>query len=92
MYARFAILHFNVEYDLHWRNPPWDPDVASLNGILRTRLGKANFTELGTGHAGQAVRLLASMRYRKLRFDFSDTFSEGFSLFRFAARRGSKMA
>ena len=70
---------FNVEYDLHWRNPPWDPDVASLNGILRTRLGKGELTELSTGHAGQLLRLLSfDALLRKLRFDFSDTFSEGF--------------
>ncbi|MDE5205261.1 hypothetical protein PYX06_07365 [Citrobacter amalonaticus] len=31
---------FNVDYDLHWRNPPWQPEEASLNGIIRTRLGK----------------------------------------------------
>ena len=70
---------FNVEYDLHWRNPPWDPDEASLNGILRTRLGKGELTELSTGHAGQLLRLLSfDALLRKLRFDFSDTFSEGF--------------
>ncbi len=32
---------FNVDYDLHWRNPPRQPEQeATLNGILRTRLGK----------------------------------------------------
>lgn len=46
---------FNVEYDLHWRNPPRDPDEASLNGILRTRLGKGEITELSTGHVAVAA-------------------------------------
>ncbi|HFZ8996174.1 TPA: AsmA2 domain-containing protein YhdP [Citrobacter freundii] len=70
---------FNVDYDLHWRNPPWQPDVASLNGILRTHLGKGEITDLSTGHAGQLLRLLSvDALLRKLRFDFSDTFSEGF--------------
>ncbi|CAH5955971.1 hypothetical protein AN2351V1_0473, partial [Citrobacter koseri] len=70
---------FNVDYDLHWRNLPWQPDEASLNGILRTRLGKGEITELSTGHAGQLLRLLSfDALLRKLRFDFSDTFSDGF--------------
>ncbi|EHR1566150.1 AsmA2 domain-containing protein YhdP [Salmonella enterica] len=70
---------FNVDYDLHWRNPPWQPDEATLNGILRTRLGKGEFTDLSSGHAGQLLRLLSfDALLRKLRFDFSDTFNEGF--------------
>ena len=70
---------FDVDYDLHWRAPPWQPDVASLNGILKSRLGKGEFTDLSTGHAGQLLRLLSvDALLRKLRFDFSDTFQEGF--------------
>lgn len=41
--------------------------------------GKGRFTDLSTGHAGQLLRLLSvDALLRKLRFDFSDTFSEGF--------------
>ena len=70
---------FDVDYDLHWCAPPWQPDVASLNGILKSRLGKGEFTDLSTGHAGQLLRLLSvDALLRKLRFDFSDTFQEGF--------------
>lgn len=70
---------FDVDYDLHWRAPPWQPDVASLNGVLKSRLGKGEFTDISTGHAGQLLRLLSvDALLRKLRFDFSDTFSEGF--------------
>ena len=70
---------FDVDYDLHWRNPPWQPDEASLNGILKARLGKGEITDLSTGHAGQILRLLSfDTLLRKLRFDFSDTFNEGF--------------
>ena len=70
---------FDIDYDLHWRAPPWQPDVASLNGILKSRLGKGEFTDISTGHAGQLLRLLSvDALLRKLRFDFSDTFSEGF--------------
>lgn len=70
---------FNVDYDLHWRKAPWQPDEATLNGIIHTRLGKGQIADLGTGHAGQLLRLLSfDALLRKLRFDFSDTFGDGF--------------
>jgi uncharacterized protein (TIGR02099 family) len=70
---------FNVDYDLHWRAEPWKPEVSSLNGILHTHLGKGQISELGTGHAGQLLRLVSfDTLLRKLRFDFSDTFGNGF--------------
>ena len=71
---------FDVNYDLHWRSAPWQPQEESLNGILRTRLGKGDITDISTGHAGQLLRLFSvDALLRKLRFDFSDTFSsEGF--------------
>lgn len=70
---------FNVDYDLHWRKAPWQPDEATLNGIIHTQLGKGEITEINTGHAGQLLRLLnVDALMRKLRFDFRDTFGEGF--------------
>jgi uncharacterized protein (TIGR02099 family) len=70
---------FDVDYDLHWRDMPWKPDEASLNGILKTRLGRGEIADLSTGHAGQLLRLLSfDALLRKLRFDFNDTFNEGF--------------
>lgn len=69
---------FNVDYDLHWRKAPWQPDEATLNGIIHTQLGKGEITEINTGHAGQLLRLLSvDALMRKLRFDFRDTFGEG---------------
>ena len=70
---------FNVNYDLHWRDTPWQPQVASLSGILKVALGKGVITDLGTGRAGQLLRLVSfDALLRKLRFDFSDTFGSGF--------------
>lgn len=70
---------FDVDYDLHWRAVPWKPEERSLNGILHTRLGKGEIADLGTGHAGQLLRLVSvDALMRKLRFDFSDTFGDGF--------------
>ncbi|MFC3394074.1 AsmA2 domain-containing protein YhdP [Brenneria rubrifaciens] len=70
---------FEVDYDLYWRGTPWAPDIASLSGILRTRIGKGEIAEAGTGQAGQLLRLVSfDALLRKLRFDFSDTFGSGF--------------
>lgn len=50
-----------------------------MNGIIHTQLGKGEITEINTGHAGQLLRLLSvDALMRKLRFDFRDTFGEGF--------------
>ncbi|WP_254557358.1 AsmA-like C-terminal region-containing protein, partial [Salmonella enterica] len=69
-----------VDYDLHWRNPPCQPEEATLNGSLRTRLGKREFTDLSSGQAGQLLRLLSfDALQSKLRVDFRDTISEGIS-------------
>nr|WP_233148988.1 AsmA2 domain-containing protein YhdP [Shimwellia pseudoproteus] len=70
---------FNVNYDLHWRDAPWRPQVSSLSGILKVALGKGVITDLGTGRTGQLLRLVSfDALLRKLRFDFSDTFGSGF--------------
>ncbi|MEH0873906.1 AsmA2 domain-containing protein YhdP [Pectobacterium cacticida] len=70
---------FNVDYDLYWRGAPWAPDITSLSGILHTRIGKGEIADVGTGKAGQLLRLLSfDALMRKLRFDFSDTFGHGF--------------
>lgn len=70
---------FHSDFDLHWRQVPWKPDVATLNGIVNTRLGKGQIEDIGTGRAGQLLRLVSfDALLRKLRFDFSDTFGQGF--------------
>lgn len=69
---------FDIDYDLHWRAPPWQPDIQSLNGILHTRLGQGEVIDAGT-HTGQLLRLISfDSLLRKLRLDFSDTFGDGF--------------
>nr|WP_113865385.1 AsmA2 domain-containing protein YhdP [Brenneria salicis]NMN93159.1 uncharacterized protein (TIGR02099 family) [Brenneria salicis ATCC 15712 = DSM 30166]RBP65239.1 uncharacterized protein (TIGR02099 family) [Brenneria salicis ATCC 15712 = DSM 30166]RLM31736.1 TIGR02099 family protein [Brenneria salicis ATCC 15712 = DSM 30166] len=70
---------FDVDYDLYWHGTPWAPDIASLSGILHTRIGKGEIADAGTGQAGQLLRLVSfDALLRKLRFDFSDTFGSGF--------------
>ena len=70
---------FMLDYDLHWRAAPWQPSESSLSGVLKTHFGKGQIADVSSGRAGQLLRLVSfDALLRKLRFDFSDTFSEGF--------------
>ncbi|HEY0211729.1 AsmA2 domain-containing protein YhdP [Acerihabitans sp.] len=70
---------FNLDYDLHWQSAPWAPDIASLNGVLHTNLGKGKIDNISSGQAGRLLRLISfDALLRKLQFDFRDTFGKGF--------------
>ena len=70
---------FNIDYDLHWRAAPWQPAPESLSGVLKSHFGKGEIADVSTGRAGQLLRLVSfDALLRKLRLDFSDTFSQGF--------------
>ncbi len=70
---------FKLDYDLHWRSAPWQPSEETLSGTLKTHFGRGQIADVNTGRAGQLLRLFSfDALLRKLRFDFSDTFSEGF--------------
>ncbi len=70
---------FTLDYDLHWRSAPWQPSEETLSGVLKSHLGKGQVTDISTGRAGQLLRLVSfDSLLRKLRLDFSDTFSQGF--------------
>nr|WP_314424575.1 AsmA2 domain-containing protein YhdP [uncultured Erwinia sp.] len=70
---------FNIDYDLHWRSAPWQPSEETLSGVLKSHLGAGQITDVSTGRAGQLLRLVSfDALIRKLRFDFSDTFGQGF--------------
>lgn len=65
-----------LNYDLHWQDLPWKPDLSTLSGLLSLNVGKGLITNVNTGTAGQILRLVSiDALLRKLRFDFSDTFS-----------------
>ncbi len=70
---------FSVDYDLHWQATPWNPDIASLNGVLHSALGKGKIDDISSGQAGRLLRLVSfDALLRKLQFDFRDTFGKGF--------------
>lgn len=70
---------YTIEFDLNWGNLPWSPDISTLNGKLSAKLGKGAIAQMGGGRAGQILRLVSfDALLRKLRLDFSDTFSDNF--------------
>lgn len=70
---------FNIDYDLHWQAAPWQPSAATLSGVLKSHLGAGQIADVNTGRAGQLLRLVSfDALLRKLRLDFTDTFSQGF--------------
>lgn len=70
---------FKIDYDLHWQSAPWQPSEATLSGVLKTHFGAGQIADVNTGRAGQLLRLVSiDALLRKLRLDFSDTFSQGF--------------
>ncbi|SFN27069.1 TIGR02099 family protein [Izhakiella capsodis] len=78
---------FNIDYDLHWRSTPWQRSESTLSGTLKTHFGAGEITDVNTGPAGQILRLFSlDELLRRLRLDFSDTFSQGFP---FDAIRGT---
>ena len=70
---------FALNYDLQWQSAPWQPSLQTLKGKLHSRLGAGQIADVSTGRAGQLLRLVSvDALLRKLRFDFSDTFGQGF--------------
>ncbi|EKN6211091.1 AsmA2 domain-containing protein [Yersinia enterocolitica] len=71
---------FDINADVNWRGVPWQPQINTLNGTLKNRLGRGQLTDLGGGRAGQLLRLVSfDALLRKLQLDFSDTFSRDFA-------------
>lgn len=70
---------FKLDYDLHWQDAPWQPDLATLSGVLHADLGKGKINNISSGSAGRLLRLVSfDALLRKLQFDFRDTFGKGF--------------
>ncbi|WP_261643810.1 AsmA2 domain-containing protein YhdP [Erwinia mallotivora] len=70
---------FDINYDLHWQSTPWQPSESTLSGVLKSHLGAGQIADVNTGRAAQLLRLVSvDALLRKLRLDFTDTFSQGF--------------
>lgn len=68
-----------VDFSLQWHNTPWNFDLATLNGNIKSSLGKGRIEKVNVGQAGKLLRLVSfDALLRKLQFDFRDTFSDNF--------------
>ncbi|CDL82453.1 AsmA2 domain-containing protein YhdP [Xenorhabdus szentirmaii] len=71
---------FQFDFNVNWRDVPWQPDLRTLNGMLSVNMKKGAIAKLGGGRAGQLLRLISfDALLRKLQLDFSDTFSNDFN-------------
>ncbi|MDX7990325.1 AsmA2 domain-containing protein YhdP [Xenorhabdus littoralis] len=71
---------FKFDFNVNWRDVPWQPDLKTLNGTLAANMKKGAIAKLGGGRAGQLLRLISfDALLRKLQLDFSDTFNNDFN-------------
>ncbi|MDX7988613.1 AsmA2 domain-containing protein [Xenorhabdus sp. 12] len=71
---------FTFDFNLKWKDVPWQPDLKTLDGTLNGKMKKGAISKLGGGRAGQLLRLVSfDALLRKLQLDFSDTFSNDFN-------------
>nr|WP_255297169.1 AsmA-like C-terminal region-containing protein [Proteus vulgaris] len=69
----------SADFSLQWHDTPWNFNIASLNGDIKSVLGKGRIEKVDVGQAGKLLRLVSfDALLRKLQFDFRDTFSEHF--------------
>lgn len=69
----------SADFSLQWHNTPWNFELATLNGDIKSTLGKGRIEKVNVGQAGKLLRLVSfDALLRKLQFDFRDTFSEHF--------------
>lgn len=69
----------SADFSLQWHNTPWNFDLATLNGEVKSLLGKGRIERVNVGQAGKLLRLVSfDALLRKLQFDFRDTFSDNF--------------
>jgi uncharacterized protein (TIGR02099 family) len=70
---------YTLDFDLSWRGEPWKPQIETLSGKLASEMGQGQVANLGGGAAGQIMRFVSvTALLRKLQYDFSDSFGDGF--------------
>lgn len=70
---------YTVNFDTSWQGEPWKPQIYTLSGKLSSQFEQGQIANLGGGTAGQIMRFVSvTALLRKLQFDFSDTFGDGF--------------
>ncbi|WP_160317355.1 YhdP family protein [Pseudoalteromonas sp. R3] len=68
----------DIEFALNWAEPPYEFDVASLEGEVKWQLGEGHLAEI-SDHGARVFSLLSlDSLVRKLKLDFRDVFAKGF--------------
>ncbi|MCO7189340.1 MULTISPECIES: YhdP family protein [unclassified Pseudoalteromonas] len=68
----------DIEFALSWAKPPYEFDVASLDGEVKWQLGEGHLAEI-SDHGARVFSLLSlDSLVRKLKLDFRDVFAKGF--------------
>ncbi|XOV79565.1 MAG: YhdP family protein [Aestuariibacter sp.] len=67
-----------MDFDLNWRESPYEFNTATLGGHIDWRLGDGYFTEVSDQGARIFGILSLESLVRKLRLDFRDVFAKGF--------------
>ncbi|WP_457913446.1 AsmA2 domain-containing protein YhdP [Candidatus Gillettellia adelgis] len=70
---------YSVDYQIYWRGQPWHLKLSTIRGIIQFKIGKGKIDSISAGRTEQLLRLVSfDALWRKLQFDFSDTFSKSF--------------
>lgn len=48
-----------AEFSLQWRNTPWNFELATLQGDIKSTLGKGRIEKVNVGQAGKLLRLVS---------------------------------
>ncbi|BGI50992.1 MAG: AsmA2 domain-containing protein YhdP [Arsenophonus endosymbiont of Ceratovacuna japonica] len=71
---------FKINFNLNFIKSTWPLDFNNLNGNLSFNFDKGAIAKMGGGSAGKILRFISfDALLRKLKLDFSDTFSNDFS-------------
>ncbi|TMP30054.1 TIGR02099 family protein [Pseudoalteromonas rubra] len=68
----------DIEFALSWADPPYEFDVASLDGEVKWQLGEGHLTEISDQGTRVFSLLSLDSLVRKLKLDFRDVFAKGF--------------
>ncbi len=75
--------HAGFYADLGWSGEPWSPTPAAVRGYLGIDMEEGHFYKASGGATNAFLKLVGLFNFdtwlRRLRFDFSDLFSEGVS-------------
>lgn len=68
-----------ANYDIYWHGPPWETDIASIEGNIDYEVHKGQLLQIEPGFGRMIGIFSIETLWRRMIFDFRDIFSEGFA-------------